>query len=96
MKIKPIVMQEINTTHTSFIVDLHLDYNVTFITGDSGVGKSALYSFIEELSANDKRIKGWAASALQTGANSSGPVRASFAAHLLCQGRASGEPLSAL
>ena len=43
MKIKPIVMQEINTTHTSFIVDLHLDYNVTFITGDSGVGKSALY-----------------------------------------------------
>lgn len=51
MKIKPIVMQEINTTHTSFIVDLHLDYNVTFITGDSGVGKSALYSFIEELSA---------------------------------------------
>lgn len=57
MKIKPIVMQEINTTHTSFIVDLHLDYNVTFITGDSGVGKSALYSFIEELSANDKRIR---------------------------------------
>lgn len=51
MKIKPIVMQEIHTTHTSFIVDLHLDYNVTFITGDSGVGKSALYSFIEELSA---------------------------------------------
>jgi hypothetical protein len=50
-------MQEINTTHTSFIVDLHLDYNVTFITGDSGVGKSALYSFIEELSANDKRIR---------------------------------------
>ena len=41
MKIKPIVMQEINTTHTSFIVDLHLDYNVTFITGDSGVGKSS-------------------------------------------------------
>ena len=57
MKIKPIVMQEINTTHTSFIVDLHLDYNVTFITGDSGVGKSDLYSFIEELSANDKRIR---------------------------------------
>ena len=53
MKIKPIVMQEIHTTHTSFVVDLHLDYNVTFITGDSGVGKSALYSFIEELSAND-------------------------------------------
>ena len=46
MKIKPIVMQEINTTHTSLIIDLHFDYNVTFITGDSGVGKSALYSFI--------------------------------------------------
>lgn len=57
MKIKPIVMQEINTTHTSFIIDLHFDYNVTFITGDSGVCKSALYSFIEELSANDKRIR---------------------------------------
>ena len=47
MKIKPIVMQEIHTTHTSFIVDLHLDYNVTFITGDSGVGKSALYLLLK-------------------------------------------------
>ena len=50
MKIKPIVTDHIKTKHTSFEVDLKLDYNVTFISGDSGTGKSALYSFLQVLS----------------------------------------------
>ena len=57
MKIKPIVSEHIKTRHTSFEVDLKLEYNITFISGDSGTGKSAVYSFLEELSAEDKRIK---------------------------------------
>lgn len=57
MKIKPVVMNQIKTTHTNFDVNIELEYNVTFIQGDSGVGKSALYSFIEELATEDKRIR---------------------------------------
>ena len=57
MKIKPTVLNKIHTKHTSFEVDITLDYNVTFICGESGVGKSALYSLLEELAAEDKRIR---------------------------------------
>ena len=47
MKIKPIVTDHVHTKHTSFEVDLWLEYNVTFISGDSGTGKSALFSFLQ-------------------------------------------------
>ena len=57
MKIEPILFENINTTHTSFKVDFHLDANITFIKGDSGVGKSAVFSFLEEMATEDSRIK---------------------------------------
>jgi len=57
MKIKPIIFDRIQTKHTSFIVNLILSTNITFINGDSGVGKSALFSFIQEMSVEDKRIR---------------------------------------
>ena len=57
MKIKPIITNHLYTKHTSFEVDLLLENNITFISGESGTGKSALYSFIEELAAEDKTIK---------------------------------------
>ena len=57
MKIKPVVTNRIHTKHTSFEIDLLLETNITFISGDYGTGKSALFSFIEELAAEDKRIK---------------------------------------
>ena len=57
MKIEPILFENINTTHTSFKLDFHLDANITFIKGDSGVGKSAVFSFLEEMAAEDSRIK---------------------------------------
>ena len=57
MKIKPIVIDEIHTKHTNFIVDLKFDSNITFITGDSGVGKSAVFTFLEEYSSEDKRVR---------------------------------------
>ena len=57
MKIKPVISDHIQTMHTSFEVDLHIENNVTFICGESGTGKSALFSFLEEYSAEDKRIR---------------------------------------
>lgn len=57
MKIKPIVTNHIKTNHTSFVVDFDIEYNITFITGNSGVGNSTVYSFIEELGVEDKRIR---------------------------------------
>ncbi len=57
MKIKPVITDKIVTRHTSYQVDFDLTQNITFIVGDSGVGKSAVFSFLQELSAEDKRIK---------------------------------------
>ena len=57
MKIKPIILDRIQTRHTNYIIDLKFDSNVTFVTGDSGVGKSAVYSFLQEYSSEDKRIR---------------------------------------
>ena len=57
MKINPIIMERIKTRHTNYIVDFILKYNITFIAGDSGVGKSAVYSFLREESAENNTIK---------------------------------------
>ena len=57
MKIKPIILDRITTKHTNYVVDLQLESNVTFITGDSGTGKSAVYSFLQEYSSEDKRVR---------------------------------------
>ena len=57
MKIKPIILDRIQTRHTNYLVDLRLNSNITFITGDSGTGKSAVFSILEEYSSEDKRIR---------------------------------------
>ena len=57
MKIKPIILDRIQTRHTNYILDMTFDSNITFVTGDSGVGKSAVYSFLQEYSSEDKRIR---------------------------------------
>lgn len=57
MRIKPAVMDRIQTTHTSYEVDFTLEANVTFIVGDSGTGKSAVFSFLQEMAAENKTIK---------------------------------------
>ena len=57
MKISPVVRKGIITTHTSYDVDLAFENNITFINGDSGVGKSALFSFIQEMTTEDKEIR---------------------------------------
>lgn len=57
MKIKPVVLSKIWTKHTNCVVDFRFDSNVTFICGNSGTGKSAVFSFIEEYSSEDRRIR---------------------------------------
>lgn len=57
MKIKPVILDRIQTKHTNYVVDLRFESNVTFVTGDSGTGKSAVYSFLEEYSSEDKRLR---------------------------------------
>lgn len=57
MKIKPVVLDRIQTKHTSYVVDLIMEANVTFIVGDSGTGKSAVFSFLQEFAAENKSIK---------------------------------------
>ena len=57
MKVKPVILDRIQTKHTNYIVDLRLDSNVTFITGKSGTGKSTMLSFLEEYSSEDKRVR---------------------------------------
>lgn len=57
MKIKPLILEEIQITHTNYYVDLHLESNITFIAGDSGTGKSAVFSFIEEYASEHKNLR---------------------------------------
>jgi Holliday junction resolvasome RuvABC ATP-dependent DNA helicase subunit len=48
MKSKPIVMDHFSTVHTSFVVDFRFTNNITILTGDSGTGRTATFSFIQE------------------------------------------------
>lgn len=56
MKSKPVVMEHFITMHTSFIVDFIFTNNITILMGDSGSGKTASFSFIQESMALDSRI----------------------------------------
>lgn len=51
MKSKPIVMEHFSTEHTSFVLDFKFTNNITILTGDSGTGKTASFSFIKECMA---------------------------------------------
>lgn len=57
MEVSPLITKHIYTQHTSFVIDIQLQNNITLISGESGTGRTLLYSIIEELAAEDKRIK---------------------------------------
>lgn len=48
MKSKPIVMDHFSTVHTSYILDFKFTNNITILTGASGTGKTASFTFIRE------------------------------------------------
>lgn len=56
MKSKPIVMEHFSTVHTSFVLDFEFTNNITILTGDSGTGKTASFSFIKECMALNPNI----------------------------------------
>ena len=56
MKSKPVVMEHFSTQHTSFVVDFKFTNNITILTGDSGTGKTASYSFMKECMALNPEI----------------------------------------
>lgn len=56
MKSKPTVMEHFFTEHTSFILDFEFANNITILTGDSGTGKTASFSFIKECMALNPNI----------------------------------------
>ena len=56
MKSKPLVMDHLYTVHTSFVLDFKFSNNITVLTGDSGTGKTASFSFIKECTATNQDI----------------------------------------
>ncbi len=50
-------MNKFATTHTSFTLDFEFECNITILTGESGTGKTASFSFIQECMSVDNRIK---------------------------------------
>ena len=56
MKNKPVVMQNYYKVHTSYVVNFDFSVNITFVTGDSGAGKTAAFSFIREDSASNPQL----------------------------------------
>lgn len=56
MKSKPVIMDHFSTVHSSFIVDFIFKNNITVLMGDSGIGKTAAFSFIRECMAVNPKI----------------------------------------
>lgn len=56
MKSKPVIMNHFSTVHSSFIIDFTFTNNITILMGDSGTGKTAVFSFIRECMAINSKI----------------------------------------
>ena len=56
MKSRPIVMNHYHKVHTTYVVDFIFTTNITFLTGDSGQGKSAAFSFFREDAAKNPQL----------------------------------------
>ena len=56
MKSKPVVMEHFSTVHTSYVIDFNFTNNITILTGSSGTGKTASFSFIRECMAVNSEI----------------------------------------
>lgn len=56
MKSKPVVMEHFSTVYTSYVIDFYFTNNITILTGSSGTGKTASFSFIRECMAVNSEI----------------------------------------
>ncbi len=53
---KPKIMDKLNCSHTSFKVDFHFKNNITLLMGDSGVGKTLVFSILKEASVDNEKL----------------------------------------
>lgn len=53
---RPLVIQRLEAVHTSFRLDFVFDSNITIVMGDSGTGKSVVFSILQEEALYDERI----------------------------------------
>ena len=53
MNSKPIVANKLYAVHTSYVVDFTLTNNIILIMGDSGTGKSVIFSILQEAASSD-------------------------------------------
>lgn len=56
MKSKPLIADKLHAVHTSYIVDFSLSNNIVLIMGDSGTGKSVVFTILQEAASDDDRI----------------------------------------
>ena len=56
MKSKPLVIEHFSMVHTSYIVDFRFTNNITILTGDSGTGKTLVFSLIRECMAVNPKL----------------------------------------
>ncbi len=56
MKNKPLVMEHYQKIHTNYRVDFTFTNNITILTGDSGQGKTAVFSFFEEDASKNPKL----------------------------------------
>ena len=56
MKSKPVIMEHFSTVHTSYVIVFNFTNNITILTGSSGTGKTASFSFIRECMAVNPKI----------------------------------------
>lgn len=56
MKSKPLIADKLHAVHTSYIVNFSLSNNIVLIMGDSGTGKSVVFTILQEAASNDDRI----------------------------------------
>ena len=49
-------MEHFSTVHTSYVIDFNFTNNITILTGSSGTGKTASFSFIRECMAVNPKI----------------------------------------
>lgn len=56
MKSNPVVMEHYHKIHTNYVVDFRFTANITILTGDSGQGKTAVFSFLREDAAKNTKL----------------------------------------
>ena len=49
-------MEHYHKVHTTYVVDFTFTTNITFLTGDSGQGRSVVFSFLEEDAVKNSQL----------------------------------------